>query len=49
MNEYKGFKCDQYESIYDKQGFFVGKLNGESLKDWVDEFLQGLEEGRYDE
>ena len=49
MTTYKGFRCDQYDSVYDSCGLFVGKLNGETLAEWVDDFFRGLENGLYEE
>lgn len=41
MENYKGFECDQYGSVF-KDGACYGKLSGnESLKDWVEDYLNG--------
>ncbi len=43
MNEYKGYKVDQYNTVYDCDGYAVGKLINETLQKWVEDFLERLE------
>lgn len=50
MENYKGFCADQYGSVYERTSegsIFVGKLNGETLQEWVDDYLEGIASGVY--
>ena len=47
MSKYKGFTSDQYGSVFDEDGDCVGKLDGETLKAWVDDYFEGLALGIY--
>lgn len=47
MENYKGFSCDQYGTVYNEDGYAVGKLNGDLLKEWVDDYEEGLCLGIY--
>ena len=47
MKKYKGYTADQYGTVYDSEGYAVGKLNNETLRDWVNDYEFGLAVGVY--
>lgn len=43
MEEYKGFACDQYGTVYEMEnGAWVccGKLINETLEEWVEDYFE---------
>lgn len=43
MKTYKGFYADEYNTVYcdgEHVDYSVGKLCGDTLEDWVDDYLE---------